>query len=62
MNCKLLTNLLKAIKEKQNVYMKGHEIQGLSPYSEYWGVIDTYLTKAQKSSISRPQHGCVDLA
>ena len=57
-----MTNLGRAITEKLSVRMQGQEVQSLSLYGEYWGIRDMYLTKAQRSTISRPQQECDDMA
>ena len=61
-NAKFVTNLGRAITEKLSVRMQGQEVQSLSLYGEYWGIRDMYLTKAQRSTISRPQQECDDMA
>ena len=61
-NCKLVTNLGCSIIEKLSVRMQGQYIQSLSSYSDYWGIRDLYLTKAQRITMSRLQQGCEDLA
>ena len=57
MNAKFVTNLGRAIIEKLSKRMQGQEIQSLSSYGKYWGVRDMYLTKAQRTSMPRPQQG-----
>ena len=41
---------------------KGKKLECLDFYGEYWVIRDIYHTKAQRSSISRLQQGCDNLA